>query len=234
MKHVLITGASRGLGKEIATTLSKKGYKVAINYLKSEKEAERLVSLLNNAISIKADVGEMKQVKEMGNEIRKRWGRLDTLINNAGITKDNLLIKTTPQDWDEVIRVNLKGSFNTIKVFTPLLIESGGGHIINISSYSGLRGKAGQSAYSASKSSIFGLTYTLAKELAGYNIRVNALCPGYMQTEMGLKAEEAMEKAKEESTLKRLSEPKEVAGFIAWLLETEAITGQVFMMDSRV
>lgn len=233
MKTALITGGGRGLGREIALTLGKRGYAIAINYYKSDLPALELSKSLGNAIAIKADVGDMNQVKEMKKEIRQRWGRLDALINNAGITKDSLLIKTSQGDWDAVIRTNLKGAFNLIKVFAPLMIE-GGGHIINISSYSGLRGKEGQSAYSASKAGLIGLTYTTAKELACYNIKVNAVLPGYMPTEMGKAGERAIEKAKEMSLLGRLSDIGEVSGFISWLIETEGITGQVFCLDSRV
>lgn len=233
MKHILITGASRGLGREIALTLGRQGYAVAINYYASEKEALELSKSLGNAIAIKADVGDMNQVIEMEKELRKRWGRLDALINNAGIAKDSLLIKTEEAEWDEVIRINLKGAFNTINVLTSLMIESGGGHIINISSRSGLRGKEGQAGYSASKAGLIGLTLSAAKELGRHNIRVNAILPGYMPTRMGLKADEAMRQAKEASLLGRLSDTKEVSGFISWLLQTETITGQVFSLDSR-
>ena len=131
------------------------------------------------------------------------------------------------------MEVNLKGCFNTVKAFAPLMMKSGGGHMINISSYSGARGKAGQAAYSASKAALIGLTYTLAKELSEYKIKVNAVLPGYMPTEMGSKASEAMKKAKEESITGSLSDPKKVAEFIAYLITTENITGQVFCLDSR-
>ncbi len=233
MGHILITGAGRGLGKEVATALSKAGHAVAVNYCHSEKEARLLAEALGNAIALRADVGDMRQVIRMAEEINDRWGRLDALINNAGVASDDLLIKTRTEDWDEVMRVNLKGAFNATKAFAPLLRESGGGHIINISSHSGLRGKAGQAAYSAGKAGLIGLTFSLAKELAPYNIRVNAVLPGYMPTSMGEGAEGAMKRAKEESLLRRLSDPREVAWFIAWLLGTEGVTGQVFTLDSR-
>ncbi|MDP2168067.1 MAG: SDR family NAD(P)-dependent oxidoreductase [Thermodesulfovibrionales bacterium] len=233
MKTVLITGGSRGLGRELAVSLSEKGWAVAVNYHASENEALALSKSLKNAVAIKADVGDIRQVIEMERDIRKKWGRLDALINNAGITKDGLLLKTSEEDWDSVLRVNLKGCFNTIKTFAPLIAESGGGHIINISSRTGLRGKTGQAAYSASKAGLIGLTVSLAKELAPLNIRVNAILPGYMPTEMGAEAGEAMRRAKEQSLLGRLSEPGEIAGCILWLLSTWGVTGQVFVLDSR-
>lgn len=179
-------------------------------------------------------MGDAKQVEEMADAVYRKWGRVDVLINNAGITKDSLLIKLKEAEWDEILRVNLKGCFNTIKMFSHAMINSGRGHIINISSYSGIKGREGQAAYSASKAALLGLTYTAARELAGYNIRVNALLPGYMQTEMGVAAKEAMERAKKESVTGSLSNPAEVAEFVSYLIKTENITGQVFSLDSRI
>jgi len=235
LQVAVVTGASRGLGREIALRLGRNGYNVAVNYLISESEAKKTAEKLGRkAVLIKADVGDLKQVEEMADAVYKRWGRVDVLINNAGITKDGLMIKLKEAEWDEILKVNLKGCFNTIKMFSHVMINSGGGHIINISSYSGLKGKEGQAAYSASKAALLGLTYTAAKELAGYNIRVNALLPGYMETLMGIAAEEAMEKAKKESVTGRLSNPAEVAEFVSYLIKTENITGQVFCLDSRI
>jgi len=235
MPVALITGASRGLGKQIALSLSAHGYSVIANYAASEKEAHDLVKTLgNNSIALRADVGDMKQVREMAGKIEKAFGRLDVIINNAGITKDNLLLKQTETEWDSIVGTNLKGCFNVIKTVAPLMIQSGGGHIINISSYSGVKGKAGQSAYSASKAALLGLTFSSARELSGYNIRVNALLPGYMMTEMGMTAQKAAEKAKKESILNTLSQPQEAADFILFLLKTKNITGQVFSLDSRI
>jgi 3-oxoacyl-[acyl-carrier protein] reductase len=234
-KVAVVTGASRGLGREIAFTLSRAGYHVAVNYHLSKKEADEVVrSMSLPAMAIKADVGDLREVGEMAKEVHEKWGRIDVLINNAGIAKDGLVIRYEEADWDEVMRVNLKGCFNTVKSFVPFMIASGGGHIIHISSYSGLRGKAGQAAYSASKASVIGLTVTLAKELAEYNIKVNTLLPGYMPTQMGSKATEAMKKASEESILGTLSNPEEVSGFIAFLVNTCTVTGQVFSLDSRI
>lgn len=187
-----------------------------------------------NAFLIKADVGDAKQVEEMAAAVYRKWGRVDVLINNAGITKDSLMIKLKEAEWDEILRVNLKGCFNTIRAFSRVMIKTGGGHIVNISSYSGVKGKEGQTAYSASKAALLGLTYTAARELAGYNIRVNALLPGYMQTEMGMAAEKAMSKARADSISGSLSDPKEVAGFVEYLIKTDYITGQVFSLDSRI
>lgn len=231
----VITGSSRGLGREIALTLAGSGYNVAINYLASENDAKKAADEIGEkAFPVKADVGDARQVEEMAAAVYRKWGRVDVLINNAGITKDSLMIKLREAEWDEILRVNLRGCFNTIKTFSHGMINSGGGHIINISSYSGVKGKEGQAAYSASKAALLGLTYTAARELAGYNIRVNALLPGYMETEMGAAAEKAMSKARADSISGSLSNPKEVAGFVAYLVKTDYITGQVFSLDSRI
>lgn len=235
MRVAVVTGSSRGLGKEIALTLGKSGYNVAINYLASEKEAMKVADeIASDTLLIKADVGDIRQVEEIAEAVYERWGRVDVLVNNAGITRDGLMIKMKEEEWDEVLRVNLKGCYSAIRVFSHFMIKSGGGHIINISSYSGLKGREGQAAYSASKAAVLGLTYTAAKELAEYNIRVNALLPGYMQTEMGKASEKAMTTAKMESITGKLSSPKDASGFIVYLLTTGNITGQVFSLDSRI
>jgi 3-oxoacyl-[acyl-carrier protein] reductase len=234
MQVALVTGASRGLGKQIALTLSACGYSVIANYAASDKEARALVKTLeNNSIAIRSDVGDMKQVREMAGKIEKAFGKIDVIINNAGITKDNLLMRQTESEWDSIVKTNLKGCFNVIRSLSPLMLQSGG-HIVNISSYSGVKGKAGQAAYSASKAALLGLTLSAAQELSGYNVKVNALLPGYMMTEMGMTAQKAAEKAKEESILNTLSQPQEAADFILYLLKTKNITGQVFSLDSRV
>ncbi|HBR21571.1 MAG TPA: beta-ketoacyl-ACP reductase [Nitrospiraceae bacterium] len=235
LKVAVVTGASRGLGREIALTLGKSGYNVAVNYLASEKKAAKVADeIAADTLLIKADVGDIRQVERMSETVYARWGRVDVLINNAGITKDSLMVKMKEKDWDDVLRVNLKGCCNTTRVFSHFMIKSGGGHIINISSYSGLKGREGQAAYSASKAGVLGLTYTAAKELVEYTIRVNALLPGYMQTEMGKASEAAMTTAKMESITGKLSSPKDAAGFIVYLLTTENITGQIFSLESRI
>ncbi|MDA8168240.1 MAG: SDR family NAD(P)-dependent oxidoreductase [Nitrospiraceae bacterium] len=234
-KTVLITGGTGGLGGRLALRLHEEGYNVAINFRNNELEAKRLLKHMGeSALAIKGDIGDFESVKAMAGTVFEKWGSLDALVNCAGITRDCLLVKLQPAQWDEVINVNLNGPFNTIKVFLPLLINAGGGHIVNVSSFSGLRGKRGQAAYSASKSALLGLTYGAAAELGKYNIRVNAVLPGYMPTKMGAGAADAMEKAKTDSALGKLSDPSEAASFIAWLLKAECITGQVFSVESRI
>jgi 3-oxoacyl-[acyl-carrier protein] reductase len=236
MPVALVTGASRGLGRELAIALSREGYTVVLNCRSSDKEALGLLEEIGNADAflVKADVGDMKQVKRMAAEIEKKLGRLDVIINNAGVTMDNLLLRQSEKEWDETIRTNLRGCFNIVQVLSPVIEHSGGGHIINMSSYSGVKGKAGQAAYSASKAAVLGLTCSAAIELAEQNIRVNAVLPGYMATGMGTGAEKAMGKARQDSVLGKLSDPAEVAAFILYLLKTQHITGQVFGLESRI
>ncbi len=235
MPVALVTGASRGLGKEIALALRKNGYTVFVNHISAAgSDSELSLSSGGNAMDIRADVGDPVQVREMAELIEKEAGGLDVVINNAGITKDALLIRQSEEEWDSVMRTNLKGCFNIIKTMAPLMVKSGGGHIINISSRSGIKGKAGQAAYSASKSALLGLTYTSAAELAAYNIRVNAVMPGFMGTDMGMTAFRAMNVAKGLSLINRLSDPAEVAAMVLAILNTKNITGQVFSFDSRI
>ena len=235
MPVALVTGASRGLGKEIALALLKKRYTVFINYLSASRgNSELLRSIGGDARAVRADVGDPVQVRGMADLIEKEASGLDVVINNAGITKDALLIRQSEEEWDSVIRTNLTGCFNIIKTMAPLMVKSGGGHIVNISSRSGLKGKAGQAAYSAAKAALFGLTYTAAAELAEYNIRVNAVMPGFMATDMGVKAFRAMTEARGKSMINKLSDPAEVAAVVLAIVDTEDISGQVFSLDSRI
>ncbi len=235
VKTALITGGSQGLGREIALRLAKEGYRVAVNCRREDRRARELAGLIGEgSMLVAADVSDAAEVAAMAAKVWDAWGRLDALVNNAAVSVDGLLIKLSEEDWDTVLGVNLRGCFNTTRAFAPLLMHSGGGHIVNISSVSGLRGRAGQAAYSASKAALVGLTLAAARELAGYNIRVNALVPGYMPTAMGLANPGAVQRAEEDSLLKRLTEASEVAGFVAWLLGTEYITAQVLRADSRM
>jgi len=235
MPVALITGASKGLGRQMALALSEDGYSVTANYLSSPTEAASLIKTAGRgSVALRADVGDSRQVRAIAEEIKREFGRLDVIINNAGIAKDHLLLKQTELEWDNIIRTNLNGCFHVIRTLSPLMIESGGGHIINISSYSGLKGQAGQAAYSASKAALLGLTISAAQELSEYNIRVNAVLPGYMMTKMGAGAPKASEKAKNVNILKKLSQPREVAAFILQLVKTENISGQIFNLDSRI
>jgi 3-oxoacyl-[acyl-carrier protein] reductase len=234
-KTVLITGASHGLGRHLTEAFLGKGYAVIVNYLTSEASARELLSgREEHVLAIKTDVGDSVQVSAMIRQTKDRFGRLDIIINNAGIAKDNLLLRQSEEEWDETIKTNLTGCFHVIREAAPLMKSSGGGHIINISSYSGVKGRVGQAAYSASKAALIGLTVSAARELAGYNIRVNAVLPGYMMTEMGARSAKATRQAKEESLLRTLTDPADIARGITAIAEMDYITGQVIGLDSRI
>jgi 3-oxoacyl-[acyl-carrier protein] reductase len=232
--HVaLVTGGTGGLGREIVFALLQSGCRVCVNYHRSREAADAFVAELgDNAISMKANVRDFGEVERMAHRTFDLWGRIDIVINNAGIIRDSLLVKQSEEDWDGVMAVNVKGAFNVMKACVPLM--KNGGHVVNISSYSGLKGKKGQAAYSASKAALLGLTKTAACEFAADTIRVNAVLPGYMPTGMGTVASDALEQAKAESLLYCLSDPREVAQFIAYLVTTKTITGQTFVFDSRI
>jgi len=234
-KTVLITGASHGLGRHLTDVFLERGYAVIVNYLTAESSARELLSgREDRVLAVSADVGIPEQVRKMIRQTEDRFGRLDILINNAGITRDNLLLRQTEDEWDEIIRTNVTGCFHVIREAAPLMISSGGGHIINISSYSGVKGRVGQAAYSASKAALLGLTVSAARELAVYKIRVNAVIPGYMMTKMGAGSEKAMKQAEEESLLKALADPAHIARSITGIAEMDYITGQVISLDSRI
>jgi 3-oxoacyl-[acyl-carrier protein] reductase len=234
-KAALVTGGSRGLGREIALALGRGGYSVCVNYLSDKSGAEETAGAAGGgSFAIRADVSDSIQVEGVLKSITERYGGLDLLVNNAGITSDALLVKQKVQDWERVVDTNLKGCFNTIRLLAPLMAGKGDGHIINVSSRSGLRGRAGQAAYSASKAALLGLTYSAARELGRDNVRVNAVLPGYMPTDIGARAQGAMQRAGEESLLGVLSSPAEVASFVLWLASTNNVTGQVFCLDSRI
>ncbi len=235
MRVVLITGAAGGLGGRLAAGFDASGYRVVVHYFRSSGEASRLQRMLkNDPRLVRGDIGNFDEVREMAEVVERDLGRLDVLVNNAAITRDGPLLKYPETAWDDVMRTNLKGTFNCIKNFAPLMIRSGGGHIINISSYSGLKGKEGQAAYSASKAAILGLTRTLARELSEQGIRVNAVVPGYLPVGMGPAAPKAMEGAKAASITGSLSDPADVVGFITCLAGSRNITGQVFPLESRL
>ena len=231
----LITGSSRGLGRSIALALGEKGRKVAVHYKENKDGAEKVASKINDSLIVRADVRSPREVKASVDEVIGKWGRIDLLVNNAGITKESLLMKTSEKDFDEVIDTDLKGPFNFIRAAARYMLKQKSGHIINISSYAGLKGKEGLSAYSAAKAGLIGMTMSAAKELSRYNIAVNAVLPGYMLTDMGAGSiGNGKEQALKESIIKEYSDPGSVAKFICYLAETKGVTGQVFNLDSRI
>jgi len=236
---VLITGASRGLGRSIALAFGQSGDRVVINYLSHETEAVAVsdeISRANGeAMLFRADVKVSDEVETMVGTAMSRWGRIDVLVNNAGITKDGLLFRMTEQDWDSVLDTSLKGAFHCIRVVSKIMLKQCAGHIINISSIAGVHGREGQANYSAAKAGLIGLTKASAKELGRFNIKVNAVLPGYVPTDMGNTVSDTiLKRILQANALGRVSTSAEVAVFIYHLSLMNNVSGQVFNLDSRI
>lgn len=236
---IIVTGASRGLGRELALRFGKGGNRVIVNFLNNEQAAVSVADEISRvggeAVSYRANVRKADEVDSMISDTVRRWGRVDVLVNNAGITKDGLLLRMTEQDWDEVINTNLTGSFHCIRAAAKIMTKQLQGHIINVSSIVGMQGREGQANYAASKAGLIGLTKTCARELGCFNIRVNAVLPGYLPTDMGARISDVIhDRILAENTLGRASDPREVAEFIYHLSLMSAVSGQVFNLDSRV
>ena len=238
-KVALVTGASRGIGKAIALEFVKNGAKVIINYKNNEEEAEKTLHELRNycqeSMVVKADVSKHEEVEEMFRKVKENYGRIDVLVNNAGILKDNLIINTTNEDWNNVLSVNLKGTFNCLhQAAKMMMVNPEGGKIINVTSTVGIYGNAGQGSYCASKAGIIGLTKSVAKELGEVGITVNALAPGLTDTDMlrSLKKEQ-VDKLLSQTSLKRIARPEEIAKGALFLASSMSsyVTGQVIVVD---
>ncbi|WP_297631894.1 3-oxoacyl-[acyl-carrier-protein] reductase [uncultured Clostridium sp.] len=237
-KNAIVTGATRGIGREIARKLAALGANILINYRSNDKEAEELKKELENMnvkVEVyKCDISDLEKVLEMIQYAKEKFEKIDIMVNNAGITKDTLVLRMKEEDFDNVIDVNLKGVFNCIKAITPIMVKQRSGSIINMSSVVGITGNAGQINYAASKAGVIGMTKSLAKELGGRGIRVNAVAPGFIETDM---TEDLNEKYKEEIKkalpLKRLGKAEDVANLVAFLAgeESSYITGQVINVD---
>lgn len=237
-KNCLVTGGSRGIGKSIALKLAELGANVAITYSRSADAADEVVKEILaygvKGVALQADAVDFARADEVVNGIVNDWGSLDVLVNNAGITKDNLLIRMDEQAWDDVINTNLKSVFNYSKAATKPMMRARSGSIINISSVVGVSGNAGQSNYAASKAGIIGFTKSFAKELASRNIRANVVAPGYISTEMtGSLDEKVLDAIQLETPLGRAGEPEEVANSVAFLASewSSYITGEVLKVD---
>ena len=237
-KIALITGASRGIGKETACTLAREGIFVVINYNGSRQKAlDVLESIKKNGgegAVYQCNVADYSQTEEMIQNLIKEYGHIDILVNNAGITRDNLIMKMSEEDFDKVIEINLKGCFNTIRHLSRQMLRQRSGKIINVASVSGVLGNAGQANYAASKAGIIGLTKTMARELASRGICVNAVAPGFIKTEMTeVLPESIRENVTGQIPLKRFGETKDIAEMIAFLASDKAdyITGQVIHVD---
>jgi len=237
-KVALVTGGSRGLGRAIALALAGVGADVAIVYRSSATEAQQVVDAIvekgHKGMSFQGDVGNASRVKEIVDLVAGQWGHLDILVNNAGITRDGLLMRMGEQDWDDVITTNLKSVFNFSKAAIRPMMSQRSGKIINITSVVGIMGNAGQTNYTASKAGIIGFTKSLAKELGSRNIQVNAVAPGFIETDMTAKLSEEQWKAlTDKIPLRRTAKPEEIAGVVRFLASSDSdyMTGQVICVD---
>jgi len=236
-KTVLITGGARGIGKEIAILFAREGADIAlcdVDLEEANKTAKEIQVLGREGLVIKADVTDLKDVQGMVDKILDKFKKLDILINNAGITKDNLVLRMSEEDWDKVIAVNLKGCFICTKIAAKVMLKQRSGRIINLASIIGIMGNAGQANYAASKAGIIALTKSVAKELASRGVLVNAIAPGFIKTEMTARlSEDIQKKMLSVIPLGRFGEPKDVAD-LALFLSSEGssyITGQVIQID---
>lgn len=237
-KTAVVTGAGRGIGRAIAVALAKDGYNVVINYNGSKDKAEEAALECRkygvSAIIVKANVSDFDESEELIKKAIEEFGSIDVLVNNSGITRDNLLLRMKEEDFDSVIDVNLKGTFNTIKHATRQMMKQKSGSIINMSSVVGISGNAGQANYSASKAGVVGLTKSVARELASRGIRVNAIAPGFIESDM---TNELNDKAKDEILkgipLKSIGKGEDVANLAVFLAgdKSRYITGQVINVD---
>ncbi|MBA8761429.1 3-oxoacyl-[acyl-carrier-protein] reductase [Staphylococcus coagulans] len=237
-KVALVTGASRGIGRSIALQLAEEGYHVVVNYAGNQEKAEEVVEQIKqkgvDAVAIQANVSNGVEVKSMIKEVVKTFGSIDVLVNNAGITRDNLLMRMKEREWDEVIDTNLKGVFNCIQKVTPQMLKQRHGRIINLTSIVGAVGNPGQINYVASKAGVIGMTKTAARELASRNITVNAVAPGFIVSDMtDALSDELKETMKSQIPLGRFGQDTDIAHTVAFLASDKAeyITGQTIHVN---
>lgn len=237
-KVALITGATRGIGRQIAITLAKEGYDIALNYRKENEELESVKKQIEEnkveCLVVKGDVSNFEDCEEVVKQTIEKFGKVDVLVNNAGITKDMLLMRMKKEDFEQVIDVNLIGTFNMTKNVIQSMLKARSGRIINISSVVGVSGNAGQTNYSASKAGIIGFTKSLAKEVASRGILVNAVAPGFIETSMTeVLKEDVKEEIAKSIPLKRMGTSQDVANVVKFLTSEDSsyITGQVLHVD---
>ena len=239
-KCAVITGSTRGIGKAIAIKYASLGCNIVINY-RSEKDevnadelSEEIGKLGVNTLTVKANVADFEEAKNLVEKAKEKFGKVDILVNNAGITKDNLILRMNESDFDSVINVNLKGSFNCSKAVTPIMLKQKHGKIINMASVVGVIGNPGQVNYCASKAGVIGMTKSLAKELGGKNINVNAIAPGFIDTDMTkVLSEDQKKNILSQVPLKRLGLVSDIANVATFLAseDSDYITGQVIHVD---
>lgn len=237
-KVVLITGGTRGIGKSVAERFAKEGYNLVLNYVSENTDIESIKNNFkeygNEVLILKADVSKFDECENLVKEAIAKFGKIDVLVNNAGITKDGLIAMMKEEAFDRVIDINLKGTFNMTRNVVPYMMKKRCGNIVNISSVVGVAGNAGQSNYAASKAGIIGFTKSLAKELSARNIRVNAVAPGFIDTDMtSVLTDKVKENIYAQIPLKRMGDTKEVANVVYFLSNDESsyITGQVINVD---
>ena len=237
-KVAVVTGASRGIGRAIALELARRGARVVVNYRRNAEAAAEVVAAIETAggqaTAVQADVGDFEQAAALIRAALDAFDGIDILVNNAGTTRDQLLMLMKEGDWDEVIRTNLKSVFNCCKAAGRPMMRQRRGHIINISSVSGIAGQGGQTNYAASKAGIIGFTKSLAKELGPRNITMNCIAPGFVPTDLTADlSEELRQKAIESTPLRRMGRPEEIAYAVAFLASDEAafITGEILTVD---
>ena len=230
----LVTGGSRGIGKACALHLAQAGYNVVINYAGNEEAANKTVSELEalgvKAEAVKFDISNHDEAQEAVAKIIEKYGRIDVLVNNAGITRDGLFMRMSKENWDAVINTNLTGAFNVTQPVIKVMMKQRSGAIVNMASIVGIYGNAGQANYAAAKAGLIGFTKSLAKELASRNIRVNAVAPGFVQTDMTKSLDSAQ--ISEHIPLKRLGDADDIAGAVKFLaVDATYVTGQVLQVD---
>ena len=236
-KTAVITGATKGLGKQIALELAKDGFEIVINYRTENDSLAQMVEEINKttkAYTFKADISNVDEAKALIDFATSETGKIDLLVNNAGITNDKLLVRMSEEDFSKVIDINLKGTFNCIRHASRLMMKQKFGRIVNISSVIGLIGNVGQANYAASKAGVIGLTKSAAREMAPYSVTVNAIAPGFIKSDMTDKlTDEIKDNIKSSIPMRKIGEPKDVANLVKFLAndETGYITGQVINVD---